>query len=67
MGEGDGKWLPTLDLKLRVERTNIVSYRFLKKPSTTNVMIQKRSSLDENSKVQILSNDLEWRLAHTNE
>ena len=29
--------------------------------------MQKRSSLDENSKVQILSNDLEMRLAHTDD
>ena len=67
VGEGEGKWLPTLDLKLRVEKTNQISYRFYEKPSTTNVMMQKRSSLDENSKVQILSNDLERRLAHTDD
>ena len=30
-------------------------------------MMQKRSSLDENSKIQILSNDLERRLAHTDD
>ena len=67
MGEGEENWLPTLDIKLRVERTNMVSYRFYEKLSTTNIMMQKRSSLDENSKVKILSNDLERRLAHTDE
>ena len=67
LGEGEENWLPTLDIKIRIERTNMVSYRFYEKPSTTNVMMQKRTSLDENSKVKILSNDLERRLAHTDE
>ena len=67
LGEGEENWLPTLDIKLRVERKNVESYRFYEKPSTTNVMMQKRSSLDENSKVKILSDDLERRLAHTDE
>ena len=27
VGEGEGGWLPTLDIKLRVEITNTISYR----------------------------------------
>ena len=62
---GEGGWLPTLDTQLRVEDNNIISYRFYEKPTTTNTMVPKRSALNENSKVQILANDLMRRLSHT--
>ena len=65
VGEGVEGWLPTLDTQLRVEDNNVVSYRFYEKPSTTNTMVPKRSALTENSKLQILSNDLVRRLSHT--
>ena len=65
VGEGEGGWLPTLDTQLRVEDNNIISYRFYEKPTTTNTMVPKRSALNENSKVQILANDLIRRLSHT--
>ena len=65
VGEGEGGWLPTLDVKLRVEDNNIISYQFYEKPTTTNTMVPKRSALNENSKMQILANDLVRRLSHT--
>ena len=65
VGEGEGGWLPTLDIKLRVECTNIISYIFYEKPTTTNTMVQKRTALYENSKNQILANELVRRLANT--
>ena len=60
-------WLPTLDLQIRVEVTNKISYLYYEKPTTTNVMVQKKTALDENSKHQILSNDLIRRLGNTDE
>ena len=65
VGEGEGLWLPTLDILIRVEENNITSYRYFEKPTTTNVMVQKRSALEENSKTQILANDLVRRLGNT--
>ena len=43
----------------------LFSFIHFEKPTTTNVVVQKRSSLDENSKIQILSNDLVRRLGNT--
>ena len=65
VGEGEGNWLPTLDIKIRVEKSNMVNFRYFEKPSTTNVMVQRRSAMEENSKIQILSNDLVRRLGNT--
>ena len=67
IGEGEGMWLPTLDLQIRVEVTNKISYLYYEKPTTTNVMVQKKTALDENSKHQSLSNDLIRRLGNTDE
>ena len=68
VGEGEEEWLPTLDIKMRVEkRSNLVSFRYYEKPTTTNVMVMKRSALEENTKIQILSNDLVRRLGNTDQ
>ena len=64
VGDEEG-WLPTLDLNLRMEGNNMVSWKYYEKPTTTNVTVQRRSALEENSKMQILSNDLVRRLAST--
>ena len=53
-----GSWLPTLDTKLRVMPNNQVDYCFYEKPTTSPVTVRKESALEENSKVQILSNNL---------
>ena len=65
VGEGEEEWLPTVDIMMRIEPNNILSYKYFEKTTTTNAMIQKRSALDENSKIQILSNELMRRLANT--
>ena len=68
VGEGEGGWLPTLDIKIRIERgSNKISFKYFEKPSTTNVMVQKKSALDENSKSQILANELMRRLGNTDQ
>ena len=64
VGEGEDEWLATLDTMMRVENSNLVSYRHYEKPSSTNVMVQRRSALEENSKNQILANDLVRRLGN---
>ena len=65
VGEGEEEWLPTVDIMMRIEPNNILSYKYFEKTTTTNAMIQKRSALDENSKIQMLSNELMRRLANT--
>ena len=64
VGDEEG-WLHTLDLSLRMEGNNMVRWKYYEKPTTTNVTVQRRSALEENSKMQILSNDLVRRLAST--
>ena len=44
-----------------------MSYIHYEKPTTTNVLVQRRSALEENSKHQILSNDLVRRLGNVDE
>ena len=68
VGEGEEEWLPTLDIKMRMEKmSNLVNFRYYEKPCTTNVMVMKRSALEENTKIQILSNDLVRRLGNTDQ
>ena len=67
VGEGEENWLPTLDIKLRVEKTNTISFQYFEKPTTSNTMVQKRTALSENSKNQILANELVRRLANLDE
>ena len=45
----------------------MISFKYFEKPSTTNVMVQKRSALDENSKSQILANELMRRMGNTDQ
>ena len=65
VGEGEELWLPTLDIQIRVEKGNRVSYQYFEKPTTTNVTVQKRTALEENTKNQILANELMRRLGNT--
>ena len=67
VGEGEDEWLPTLDTMMRVEENNTISFKYYEKPTTTNTMVQKRSALNENSKNQILANDLIRRMGNTDE
>ena len=36
VGEGEGGGLPTLDIMMRIEPYNILSYKYFEKPTTTN-------------------------------
>ena len=60
-------WLPTLDTKLRVTGSNQVLHGFYEKPTNSNVTIQRRTAMGEDSKIQILSNDLIRRLKNSSE
>ena len=62
---GFGGWLPTLDTSLKVTAENVIQYKFYEKPTTTQKVIMKQSAMAENSKIQVLSNELIRRLKNT--
>ena len=67
-GEDYGdQWLPTLDMSLYVSEDNKVQYRFYEKPTASNLTVQKRTAIGEDSKQQIVSNDLVRRLQNNSE
>ena len=61
------KWLPTLDTKPRVTGSNQVLHGYFEKPTNSNVTIQMRSAMGQDSKIQVLSNDLVRRLKNNSE
>ena len=60
-------WLATLDTSLRVEPNNKVLFRYWEKPTNTNRVVQKRTAMGENLKIQILTPEVIRRLANTAE
>ena len=63
---GDG-WLPTMDTSLRVDRKNQVQFKFYEKPTSSNTTVQRRTAMGEDTKIQIVSNDLVRRLKNNSE
>ena len=53
-------------MKIRTEENNLVSFMYYEKPTVTNVMVQLRSAMVENSRIQNLSNDMRRRISKTN-
>ena len=62
-----GGWLPTLDTNLRVGEQNKIEYKFYEKETTTRRTVQRRTAMEENVKVKIVSNDLVRRLCNSME
>ena len=60
-------WLATLDTSLKVDHNNQVLFRYWEKPTNTNRVVQKRTAMGENLKVQILTAEVIRRLANTAE
>ena len=65
--EFDNGWLPTLDTSLKVGERNQILYRFFEKETSSSRTVQKRSAMEENSKHQVLANDLVRRLCNSME
>ena len=63
-GEDEGLegWLPTLDTCLHMAEDNTVQYKFYEKPTCSSKTVQAKTAMNENSKIQIVSNDLVRRL-----
>ena len=62
-----GGWLPTLDTNLRVSGDNLVQFKFYEKTTCSKKTVQRTSAMEENSKIQTVSNDLVRRLGNTRE
>ena len=65
--DGFDGWLPTLDTCLRVGEENLVEYKYYEKPTCSKRTVQQKTAMNENSKLQIVSNDLNRRLKNTME
>ena len=63
---GDG-WLPTLETALRMGDGNTIEYRFYEKETCSTKTVQIRTAMDENSKHQVLANNLVRRLCNSME
>ena len=60
-------WLPTLDTSLQVDLNNHIKFKFFEKPVGPGRLIQKKTAMPENSKVQIISNEMIRRLLNSGE
>ena len=63
----EGGWLPTLDTNLKVDNTNQVQIKFYEKDTCSKKTVQMDSAMEENAKIQTVSNDLVRRLCNTGE
>ena len=58
-------WLPTLDISLKVDNENAVLYRFIEKPTTSQVCLQAITAFSQNGIVRALVEDTKRRLLNT--
>ena len=63
-GEDFNGWLPTLDTSIMVGEDNRIRFKFYEKQVGAKQTVQQRSAMGEDSKMQILSNDLVRRLSN---
>ena len=63
----EGGWLPTLDTELKVDKANQVQFKFYEKSTSSKKTVQRDSAMEENSKIQTVSNNLVRRLCNTGE
>ena len=57
-------WLPTLDLKLKVDDANQVMYSFFEKPTGSDKCLQAETALNHNRLIRSLANEVMRRLAN---
>ena len=61
-GEG---WLPTLDTEIKISPENMILFRYWEKPTNSNRTLDRRTAMGENSKMQILTQEVIRRLGNT--
>ena len=52
---------------MRVGEDNLIQFRFFEKETTSQRTVQKRTAMEQNSKIQVVANDLVRRLCKTME
>ena len=60
-------WLPTLDTCFRINENNVAEYKYYEKPMVSTKTLQRRAAMEENTKMNILANDMMRRLLTTKE
>ena len=60
-------WLATLDTVLCVTEGNKIEYIYYEKPVSSNVIVQKLTAMEENSRMKTLANELTRRVLNTSE
>ena len=56
--EYEDGWLPTLDVSLKVDHLkNRIMFKFYEKATTTKRTVQKATTMNENSKIQVVANE----------
>ena len=60
-------YMPTLDLKARLDSQNKISFQFFEKPTTSRYCVMQGSAMGEQSKVSILTQEVNRRLLNTSE
>ena len=63
----DDGWLPTLDIKLRVDECNQIQYNFYEKPTGSDRCLQAETALNQNCLVRSLNNEVMRRMANMSE
>ena len=63
----DGVWLPTLDVSLSVTSDSRIRFKYYEKEVSTNTVIHQRTALEDNTKMQILSQEMSRRMLNTSE
>ena len=61
-------WLPTLDCSIKVDSgTNKILYKFYEKETASKRTVQRSTAMTEDTKIQVVSNDLLRRLMNTSD
>ena len=58
----DGRWLPTLDVSLAMTGSNRLEFTHYEKPTSSNLTLQKRSAMEQNTKMGIMGNEVTRRM-----
>ena len=56
-----------MDTCLRIENNNTVSYNYWENDTCSKMTVQQKSAMNENTKIQIVSQDMVRRLMNTKE
>ena len=58
----DGRWLPTLNVSLAMTSSNRLEFTHYEKPTSSNLTLQKRSAMEQNTKMGIMGNEVTRRM-----